>query len=64
MYYLQCENCKKRLVRTGKKAQKRETRSGWFYIREFECPDCGRVYIFDEDKKTIALGELPKALCD
>ena len=61
-FYVHCPNCHTRMVRTGKKEEV-GTGSDFgrkikLYEREYECPNCERVWVYDEVRNWIRVGSL------
>jgi len=58
-YYMSCPDCRTRMRRTGKKV--RETKSiegNWIYEREYECPNCGKIWAYSEYRNLFTPGPL------
>jgi predicted RNA-binding Zn-ribbon protein involved in translation (DUF1610 family) len=51
-YYMSCPNCGIRMRRTGEKAEEEYG----CYRREYECPNCGRFWIYSEYRNLIIPG--------
>ena len=49
-YYLNCPECRTRMIRTGEKVEENYDINGLpIYRREYKCPGCGRFFIYSED---------------
>jgi uncharacterized protein with PIN domain len=58
-HYLPCPDCRHRLRRTGKKEKEQKTLEGfWLYTRDYECPSCGRAWIYSETRNLFNSGSL------
>ena len=53
-YYLHCPNCNTRMRRTGRK----EEEHYGLYLREYECPGCGRLWTYSEYRNMFYMGGL------
>ncbi len=54
-YYVHCSNCRARMKRTGKKkVVNSDIDKKPIYEREYECPKCGRVANYNEDKNILS----------
>lgn len=57
--YHSCPDCRTRMKRTGKKENDTQTlNGGWLYIREYECPSCGSIWVFDENHGLFTRGRI------
>lgn len=52
-YFISCPNCRKRMRRTGKKEVLYDTGSVKVYEREYKCPSCDRMWIYNESRNFI-----------
>jgi uncharacterized protein with PIN domain len=58
-HYLSCPDCHARLRRTGKKQRiRKDILSGKFYVREYECPSCGKFWQHNEIRNLFTHGPL------
>lgn len=63
-HYTNCPDCHAKMRRTGKKQKQGTTsspplyRRQYLYLREYECPSCGKFWLHNEMKRIFSRGQL------